>query len=89
MGKHCSFFTLHTPETNPTQEEGNSFKLSSIMIFFIAENDPLKNMEHGLEIADVGCSVCIKNCDVRKSETYIAMNLTMQTTLSVSIKPLN
>jgi hypothetical protein len=47
------------------------------MIFFITENDPLKNVEHGLEITDVGCRLCVKNCDVRKSKTYTAMNLTM------------
>jgi hypothetical protein len=59
------------------------------MIFFIAENDPLKNVEHSLELTDVGCRVYIKNCDVRKSKTYIAMNLTMGTVLSIYFKPLN
>jgi hypothetical protein len=59
------------------------------MIFFFAENDTQKNVEDGLEIADVGCSLCVRNCDVRQSKIYIAMNLTMQTVLSVYTKPLN
>jgi hypothetical protein len=57
------FFTLHTPETNPSKEEVNCFNLSFIMTFFIAESDTLKNAEHSLEVTDVGCSLCIKNCD--------------------------
>lgn len=76
-GKALIIFTLCTSETDPSQEEGNCFKLSFIMIFFVAEHDPLKNVEHDVEIADVGCNLCVKNCDVRKSKTYFAMNLTV------------